>query len=304
MTATIVYEHDLIADEQQTRIGAGEYVFVSLGDKLYWVHEPRSGSLTITDVAARTDVLDIPVTRADSWHNRRLRVVVYDATTLWIGRHCVVGRSRTNEVLVVDLHQWLHHRALTYLDIRHVTAIAQTYFSVKTDDALTLFKWRDLFTLNTTRPICAFTPDVAIYPLHWRGCTMCKTIATSPDLDFMNDQFVTLFRVPITDLFAHYEPLEKRHETDAINTLMCVHDNLIMYVEYREVVTEKSWIIEPGCKRVYAFDFTNNTDVLFEQTYIDHFISKVVPYRHHGRIKYIAYEWFPAGNWTALYSSL
>ena len=296
----IVYEHELITTEQQTHIGTGEFVFVSLGDKLYCVHEPRQGLLTITDVAARADMVDIPVTRVDGRRNRHIRVVAYDANTLWIGRHCVNGE---NEVLIVDVLQWLHHRSLTHLDIHNVSTIAQTYFSVKTDDALTLFKWCDLLTLNTTHPIHEFLPDTSIYPIYWRGCTMCKLTAVS-DIAFMNNQFETLVRMPITNLFAHYEPLEKHNNTDVIHTLVCVNDNLIMYVEYRELVATKTSIVELGFKRVYAFDFTHNKEILFEQQYISHFISKVVPYRHHGRVKYIAYEWFPVGNWTMMYSSL
>jgi hypothetical protein len=149
----------------------------------------------------------------------------------------------------------------------------------------------------------AFPSITTLYPVNWRESSICKITEGYINFEFMNEHFNTMFTLNINDMFNKYVPIEALSEDENIITMVTVNDNCFMFLEYRELMEDKH-IIEPGFKNIYCFDLTNNAEIPFKNGEIEYYIGDIIPYRYNGRVKYIAYEWYPAGDWVNTYNSL
>jgi hypothetical protein len=314
-----IYEHDTISPELQKSIKNGKNIFINMNNQVLWIHEDSMDYFTITNMETKNNIIQIPIVSYIKHNNSKYNVILYDDNTLWIGRNSIVSYDKIwydnkyykaipnykNEVFIIDLVNVTYKNVITNFDITNLNPIGQKYFTVKTEELLLVFHWSDLLTMNEElKPINTFPPDITIYPVNWQESSICKITEGSTNFEFLDEHFNIMFNVHINDIFKKYKPIETQIEDDDIMTMVSVNDNCFVFLECRELVEERSHIIEPGLKNVYCFDLTNNTEITFENGEIEHFIENIIPYRYNGRVKYIAYEWYPAGDWVKHYDSL
>jgi hypothetical protein len=265
-----------------------------------------------------TNIMQIPLSSPVKHNNSKYNVILYDDNTLWIGRNSISSYDKimikpnyyrdipncSDSVFIVDLIGLTYREMIANFDIRNLNPIGKIYFSVKTENELLVFHWNNLLKMNEgLKPIAVFPVDVFIYPVNWRESYMIKITEGSVNYEFLDEHFNIMFSVHIKHLFNHYEPIESLYEEQDVMSIVAVNDNCFMYIECRELVEERRHIIEPGFKQIYCFDLTNNTEIHFENGEIEYIISNIIPYRNNGIVKYIANEFYPAGNWIKRYNS-
>lgn len=318
-TDSLIYEHPLISSDLQRCVGDGKNIFININNQLHWIHENTESQLIITNMETNNNVIEIPITTAFKYNFSKYNVVLYDDNTLWVGRTSLASYDKiwinnncckkipnyNNDVFVIDLVNITYKHLTTDFDIRKLNTIGRMYFTVKTTEELLIFNWSDLLNLNEELvPIHKLHSDVTIYPINWRESVICKTTFDTKDVEFLDENFNVLFTQNVKDLFKDYKPIEDTNENDIIKSIISVNNNCFMYLECRELIDCKYYIIKEGLKHIYCLDLTNNKEIKFENGIIEHFIENVIPYRYNGKVKYIAYEWYPAGNWTKNYDSL
>lgn len=321
-THSLIYEHQLICPELQRCVGDGKNIFININNQVLWIHEDSVDYLTITNMETKKNVIKIPLVSHIKHNNSKYNVILYDDNALWIGRNSIVSYDKiwhdnnyykaipnyNNEVFIIDLVNLTYKNVTTNYDITNLNAVGKTYFTVKTTEELLVFHWNDLLKVNEELvPIHTFHSDVKIYPISWRESVICKTRVDSQDFEFLDKNLNLLFTQNIKDLFKDYKSIQENKETDEndnIMSIVSINDNCFMYLECRELVDGSHYIIKEGLKHIYCLDLTNNTEILFENGEIEHFIENVIPYRYNDKVKYVAYEWYPAGVWTKNYDSL
>lgn len=329
-TESLIYEHQLISPELQRRVGYSKNKCININNQLHWIHENPETQLIITNMETNNNVIEIPIKSTEKKYKysfSNYNVILYDDNTLWIGRNSVVNFAKmcsnknyyktipdyNNEVFIIDLINLTYKNITSNYDITHLNAVGRLYFTFERNEELFVFHWNDLLKVNEELiPIHTFHSDVKFYPVNWRESVICKITGKSLDFEFLDKNLNVLFTQNIKDLFKDYKPIKKNlknkdvffDEDDKISSIVSINDNCFMYLEYREFVEYDVHILKTGLKHVYCLDLTNNTEILFENGEFEHFIENVIPYRYNGKVKYIAYEWYPAGNWTKNYDSL
>lgn len=317
-TDSLIYEHPLISHDIQRCVGDGKNIFININNQLHWVHENTESQLIITNMETNNNVIEIPIKSTLKYSFSKYNVILYDDNTLWIGRNSIVSYDKiwhdnnyykaipncNNEVFIIDLVNATYKHITTNYDITNLNAVGRMYFTIKTEEELLLFNWSNLLNINNILvQIHTFHSDVKIYPVNWRESVICKTTFDSQDFEFLDKNLNVLFRQNIKDLFKDYKPIEETDENDIVKSIVSVNDNCFIYLEYRELIDYNHYIIN-GLKNIYCLDLTNNKEILFENEEIEYFIENVIPYRYNDKVKYITYEWYPAGNWTKNYDSL
>lgn len=318
-TDSLIYEHQLISPELQRCVGDGKNVFINMNNQVLWIHEDSADCLTIANMETKNNIIQIPLVSHIKHNNSKYNVILYDDNTLWVGRNSIVSYDKiwhdnncykaipncNNEVFIIDLVNVTYKHITTNYDITNLNAVGKMYFTVKTTEELLVFHWNDLLKVNEELvPIHTFHSDVKIYPINWRESVICKTTVDSQDFEFLDKNLNLLITQNIKDLFKDYKPIQENDENDNIMSIVSINDNCFMYLECRELVDGSHYIIKEGLKHIYCLDLTNNKEILFENGKIEHFIENAIPYRHNGKVKYIAYEWYPAGDWTNNYDSI
>lgn len=316
-TSNYVYEHKYISSELQNIIKNGKNVFINVNNQVLWIHEDSMDYLNVTNMETNLTIIKIPLLSPIENSYSKYNAFLYDDNTLWIGRNSIASYDKiitsnyykqipnyNNSVFIIDLNNLTYREFTTEYDIKSLKTIGHKYFTVKTEEELLVFCWSDLLKMNAQIvPVNAFPPVTTLYPVNWRESSICKITEGSINFEFMNEHFNTMFNLNISNMFRNYKPIEALSEDEHVARMVSVNDNCFMFLEYRKLM-EDNHIIEPGFKNIYCFDFTNNVEIPFKNGEIEYYIGDIIPYRYNGRVKYIAYEWYPAGDWVSTYNSL
>ncbi len=320
-TSNYIYEHELISSElQNSLVNCGTH-FIKINNQLHWIHIDSIRKLTITNIETNTNIIQIPLTQ----NIVKSHALLYDDNTLWIGIKSLIKYDEINNkifpinknsVFIFDLKSLTHSEFTIDFDIQTFAQIGNTYFTFKTQDELLVFNWNDLLKLNKqTLPCKTFSNETSLFPVNWRESSICKITYNSTHLEFMDEHFNTLFGLNIKDLFKNYKPIKElfnnsdqfeqiEQEIEEDDYMFYINDNCILFLEFRELIDEPRPYIGEGFKSIYCYDFTNNVEIPFKNEKILYYIHESIPYRYHGKVKYMSHEWYPAGSWISIYESL
>jgi hypothetical protein len=218
---------------------------------------------------------------------------------------------------------------ITSIKTDELKPIGQKYFQYRESDQFNyIYPWLDLVQLdNLSEPVCILPLQTYLYSVDWSSsliikladCAFIKVKSNCEIIELLDSKLHLIMELNVRTLFDNYkpiEPVEYDDEQDHLNTesnnllniTITVNNNILLYFEYRNLIDDHRGkvIVMPGVTNCYGWDFTSNTQVKFNNMELYHYISDVIPFRNldnSNKIKYIAYEWYPAGSWCRTYES-
>ncbi len=245
-------------------------------------------------------------------------------------------------VLIFDLANITYYCFQSAWPIDYIEPIGQKLFAIKPckfdldpDTANVeygIYKWSDLLNLDKPiQPVRMLKYPFDLYPVDWTSssiahladCAWIQTQDGSYQIELYNEQFELVGNFDIRNIFPNYKPLppinlkklskfQRKFITDTnypTKLIISVNDNCLLLFEYRDLIEGYNGKIsvKSGLTNVHCWDFTANTSVKFSRYNLHHFVSWVIPFRdmsNPNAIKYIGYEWYPAGSWRRIYQSL
>ncbi len=244
-------------------------------------------------------------------------------------------------VWIIDLVNLTHYCFQSAWPIDYINPIGQKLFSIKPckldldpDTANVeygIYEWSDLLNLNKPiQPVRMLKYSMDLYSVNWSSssignladCAWIQTQDESYQVELFNEQFELVGKFDIRDIFPNYKPLppinlkkiskfQREFITDTnypTKLIISVNDNCLLLFEYRDLIEGYNGKIpvKDGLTNVHCWDFTANTSVEFSRYNLHHFVTWVIPFRdlsNPNDIKYIGYEWYPAGSWCRIYQS-
>ncbi len=242
-------------------------------------------------------------------------------------------------VLIFDLVNLTYYSFISVYQIDYIKPIGQKLFAIKPckldldpDTANVqygIYEWSDLLNLSQPiQPVRMLKYSMDLYPVDWTSsliahladCSWIQTQDESYQIELFNEKFEFVSRFDARDIFPNYKPLppinlkkiskfQRKFITDTnylTKLIISVNDNCLLLFEYRDLIEgyKGKISVKSGLTNVHCWDFTTNTSVEFSRYNLNHFISWVIPFRdltNANAIKYIGYEWYPAGSWRRIY---
>ncbi len=245
-------------------------------------------------------------------------------------------------VLIFNLDNLTYYCIQSAWPIDYIEPIGQKLFAIKPHkvdfdpDVLInmdygIYKWSDLLNLDKPiQPVRMIKWTMDLYPVDWSSssiahladCAWIQTQDESYQIELFNEKFESVGSFDVRDIFTNYKPLppinlkkiskfQKEFITDTnypTKQIISVNDNCLLLFEYRDLIEGYNGKIsvKSGLTNVHCWDFTANTPVKFSRYNLNHFVGDVIPFRdsiNANAIKYIGYEWYPAGSWCRIYQS-
>ncbi len=241
-------------------------------------------------------------------------------------------------VWIFDLDNLTYYTFISAYQIDYIKPIGQKLFAIKPcemdlepDTANVqygIYEWSDLLNLSQPiQPVRMLKYSMDLYSVNWSSSSIAhladsayiQTQDESYQVELYNEQFELVWGFDIRDIFPNYKPLppinlkkiskfQREFITDTnypTKLFISVNDNCLLLYEYRDLIEAYNgkMPVKDGLTNVHCWDFTANTEVKFSRYNLNHFITWVIPFRDSTSniIKYIGYEWYPAGSWCRIY---